>query len=138
MFHVCYCILTNFLSLVMLLKRTNAPYSHDGCVIVMTPLLSIRGASQPFHAYHCSFKKHFRLGMHIMGALVKCSSLDEIGTIVFHVTVLCTATCKSMPQRALKSSKQSLMKMKTQKRCVGQRYCRFCTGSLCHLYSIPI
>ena len=27
---------------------------------------------------------------------------------------------KSMPQRALKSSKQSLMKMKTQKRCVGQ------------------
>jgi len=27
-----------------------------------------------------------------MGALVKCSSLDEIGTIVFHVTVLCTTT----------------------------------------------
>ena len=27
-----------------------------------------------------------------MGTLVKCSSLDEIGTIVFHVTVLCTAT----------------------------------------------
>jgi len=27
-----------------------------------------------------------------MGALVKCSSLDEIGTIVFHVIVLCTAT----------------------------------------------
>jgi len=27
-----------------------------------------------------------------MGALVKYSSLDEIGTIVFHVTVLCTAT----------------------------------------------
>jgi len=23
---------------------------------------------------------------------VKCSSLDEIGTIVFHVTVLCTST----------------------------------------------
>jgi len=37
-------------------------------------------------------KKHFRLGMHIMGALVKCSPLDEIGTIVFYVTVLCTAT----------------------------------------------
>jgi len=30
--------------------------------------------------------------MHIMGALVKCLSLDEIGTIVFHVTVLCAAT----------------------------------------------
>jgi len=42
--------------------------------------------------YHCSFKKHFRLGMHIVGTLVKCSSLDEIGTIVFYVTVLCTAT----------------------------------------------
>jgi len=27
-----------------------------------------------------------------MGALVKCSSLDEIDTFVFHVTVLCTAT----------------------------------------------
>jgi len=27
-----------------------------------------------------------------MGAFVKCSSLDEIGTFVFHVTVLCTAT----------------------------------------------
>jgi len=27
-----------------------------------------------------------------MGALAKCSSLDEIGIIVFHVTVLCTAT----------------------------------------------
>jgi len=27
-----------------------------------------------------------------MGALVKCSPLDEIGTIVFYVTVLCTAT----------------------------------------------
>ena len=27
---------------------------------------------------------------------------------------------KSMPQTALKSSKQSLMKMKTQKRCVGR------------------
>jgi len=27
-----------------------------------------------------------------MRALVKCSSLDEIGTIVIHVTVLCTAT----------------------------------------------
>jgi len=27
-----------------------------------------------------------------MGALVKRSSLDEIGTVVFHVTVLCTAT----------------------------------------------
>ena len=34
----------------------------------------------------------FQTVMHIMGALVKCSSLDEIGTIVFHVTVLCTAT----------------------------------------------
>jgi len=45
-----------------------------------------------FHVYHCSFKKHFRLGMHIMGALVKCSSLGGIGTIVFHVTVLCIAT----------------------------------------------
>jgi len=45
-----------------------------------------------FHVHHCSFKKHFRLGKHIMGALVKCSSLDEIGTIAFHVTVLCTAT----------------------------------------------
>jgi len=45
-----------------------------------------------FHVYHCSFKEHFRLGMHIMGALVKRSSLNGIGTIVFHVTVLCTAT----------------------------------------------
>jgi len=27
-----------------------------------------------------------------MRTLVKCSPLDEIGTIVFHVTVLCTAT----------------------------------------------
>ena len=45
-----------------------------------------------FHEYHCSFKKHFWLGMHIMGALVKWSSLDGIGTIVFHVTVLCTTT----------------------------------------------
>ena len=89
MFHVCYCILTIFLNVVMLLERTNAPYSHDGCLTVLTQLLSVRGAS---HGYHCSFKKHFRLGMHIMGALAKCSSLDEIGTIVFHVAVLCTAT----------------------------------------------
>jgi len=39
-----------------------------------------------FHVYHCSFKKYFRLGMHIMAALVKCSALDEIGTIVSHVS----------------------------------------------------
>jgi len=36
--------------------------------------------------------QQLRLGMHIMGAWVKCSSLDEIGAIVFHVKVVCTAT----------------------------------------------
>ena len=36
-----------FLSVVMLLKRTNAPYSHDRCLTVMTQLLSVRSASQP-------------------------------------------------------------------------------------------
>jgi len=51
-----------------------------------------RGMMIKFHVYHCSFKKHFRLWMHIMGAWVKCSLLDGIGTIVFYVTVLYTAT----------------------------------------------
>ena len=48
MFHVCYCILTNFFNVVMLLEKTNAPYSHDGCIIVLMQLLSVRGASQPY------------------------------------------------------------------------------------------
>jgi len=47
MFHVCYCILTTFLNVVMLLERTDAPYSHDGCLTVLTQLLSVRGASEP-------------------------------------------------------------------------------------------
>ena len=109
MFHVCYCILTNCFSVVLLLKRTNAPYSHDRCLMVITQLLSVRGMlhNLKFHVYHCSFKKHFRLGMHIMGALVKCSSLDEIGTIVFHVTVLCTVAYEKHASKSFEIIKEN-------------------------------
>ena len=63
MFHVCYCILTNFLNVVMLLERTNAPYNHNGCLTVLTQLLFIRGASQPYVSWvSLQLKEAFQTG----------------------------------------------------------------------------
>ena len=46
--------------------------------------------------------------MHIMGALVKCSSLDGIGTIVFHVTILSTATYEKHATKSFEIIKASI------------------------------
>jgi len=73
-----------------------------------------------------------------MGALLKCSSLDEIGTIVFHVTALDIATYETHATNSFEIIKAIIDENETQKRCVGQRYCRFWSGDLCHFYSIPI
>ena len=44
--------------------------------------------------------------MHIMAALVKCSSLDQICTIVFHVTVLWIATYEKQAIKSFKIVKE--------------------------------
>ena len=41
----------------------------------------------------CRFKKHFKFGMHIIGAILVCSSLTDLTKIVASLTVLCNTTC---------------------------------------------
>jgi len=40
----------------------------------------------------CSFKKNYRLGMHVLGAMLQSQSLAEFGEILQNVAVLCTTT----------------------------------------------
>ena len=71
-----------------------------------------------------------------MGALVKCSSLDEIGTIVFHVTVLCTATYEKHATNSFEIIKAIIDENENPETMCGTEV--LWTGELCHLYSILI